>query len=353
MELRVYNGNMKVKDYVLKALQEKVGSYISGEDLSDSLHVSRAAVWKAINALREEGYTIEAVTNRGYVLRDSTEDLTEAGIRNGLSSKYKRNSITVYDSTDSTNLRAKQMLLDLNDTKIHGAVIAASQQTAGRGRLGRSFFSPQDGIYLSIIIRPEFDMSKSQLITVAAAAAVSRAIDEVCFGLNPDSDEPVTMIKWVNDLYISGLKVCGILTEATTDFETGTIQNLIIGIGINRDVSNFPEELRGIAGAVEGDYSSSLLAARVVENTLNYVHELNSASEEKQSYSFLDVYRGRNMLEGKSINVYKGVYRDDPTKEIGGVPARALGIDDSGGLMVEYFGGSIETLTAGEVSVRK
>ncbi len=201
---------MAVKDAVLEALENNKDHYISGEDLSRQLGVSRAAVSKAVKTLRSAGYEIAAVTNRGYMMPSEGTAISEAAVRNALPAHLREMSLHVEDILDSTNLEARRLVLD-GETSMP-AVVIARQQTAGRGRLGRGFYSPRDGLYLSIVIRPTFDMSRASQVTVAAAAATSEAIDEIC-GCE-------SLIKWVNDIYVNNKKVCGILTEATTDFET-------------------------------------------------------------------------------------------------------------------------------------
>ena len=219
----------------------------------------------------------------------------------------------------------------------HGTVVLAKQQTSGRGRLGRSFFSPREGIYLSIVIKPDFDVSKSVLVTSAAAVAVANAIEKVC-GLE-------SKIKWVNDVYIDGKKVCGILTEGISDFETGQIEHLILGIGINTTVKDFPAELLATAGAAEGTYSKSALAAETITQALGYIEDLDSAS-------FLQAYKEKSLVIGKTVTVYQGRYKVNPEDEITGVPARVLDIADDGGLIVLYADGHQEKLVSGEISIR-
>ena len=185
---------MTVKESVLQALTENEGKYFSGGKLADDLGVSRAAVWKAVKALQEEGYRIDSVTGRGYCLTKERAPLTEEGIRQTLPMRYRDNGIYVYDVIDSTNTRARQIAADPSEAKapLHGSTVIALQQTAGKGRLGRSFFSPKEGVYLSIIVKPDFDLSRSVLVTVATAAAVAEAIDAVC------GQQERAMIKWVN-----------------------------------------------------------------------------------------------------------------------------------------------------------
>ena len=332
---------MAVKDSVLEALQKNKDNYLSGEELSGKLGVSRAAVCKAVKVLRSEGYEIDAVTNRGYMMPSDDTAISEAAVRNALPANLRGMDLFVCDVLDSTNLEARRLVLGEGDASVRTpAVVICRQQTAGRGRLGRSFFSPRDdGLYLSVVIQPDFDISRSSMVTVAAAAATSEAIDEIC--------RCKSQIKWVNDIYLEGKKVCGILTEATTDFETGQIDSLIIGIGINTSERSFPPELKDIAGSVSEEglngHEKALLTAAVIEKVVRYTKNLSG---------FMDSYRSRSLVLGKKITVYTGTYRKDPTLELGGRPAFAAEIDDRGGLVVEYEDGSRETLTSGEVSIR-
>ena len=338
---------MTVKDSVLEALQKNKDHYLSGEELSGRLGVSRAAVCKAVKVLRSEGYEIDAVTNRGYMMPSDDTAVSEAAVRNALPASLRSMDLFVCDVLDSTNLEARRLVLGESGPSGNAgvsvrtpAVVLCRQQTAGRGRLGRSFFSPRDdGLYLNVVIRPDFDISRSGLVTVAAAAATSEAIDEVC-GCQ-------SQIKWVNDIYLNDRKVCGILTEATTDFETGQIDSLIIGIGINTSERSFPPELKDIAGSVSEEglsgHEKALLAASVIEKVVRYTKDLTG---------FMDSYRSRSLVLGKNITVYTGTYRKDPTQELGGRPAFAVEIDDTGGLVVEYEDGARQTLTSGEVSIR-
>ena len=325
---------MSTKDSVLEALENSHGNYLSGEDLSNRLDVSRTAIWKAIKALREEGHNIEAVTNKGYMLIPAARLITATGVREGLSDPYKDIDIVLYDTIDSTNIEAKKMALNGAED---GTVVISRQQTAGRGRLGRGFFSPPEGLYLSIVIKPDFDLSKAVLITSAAAVAVAEAIEEVT--------GQEAKIKWVNDVYVNDKKVCGILTEGITDFETGRIENLVTGIGINTTLRDFPEDLLATAGAVEGDYSIAKLAGAIVSKTLDYAHNI----EER---TFIDGYRTKSMVIGKTITVYKGRYKINPEDEIPGRTAKVLDIDDDGRLDVLYSDGTRESLSSGEITLR-
>ncbi len=334
---------MTVKDSVLEALEASKDDFLSGEALSSMLQVSRTAVWKAIKKLREEGYPIEAVTNKGYMMMSESWLITEDSLRLSLPAKYRDNEIHLYDTIDSTNLRAKQFA---TDNAPHGTIVLAKQQTAGRGRLGRSFFSPLEGIYLSIIIRKPLDISHALLITSAAAVAVATSLDEVC---GTDA-----MIKWVNDIYVNGKKVCGIASEAISDFESGRIESIVVGIGINTNLKDFPEELLKVAGAVEGNYSKSALVGRITARTLDLIDQITETAIDTPGAEpdFMQEYRAKSLVLGRNIKVYKGGYRKDISSESGGLAAKALGISPAGGLEVIYTDGTRETLSTGEISIR-
>ncbi len=358
---------MNIKEMVLQTLQENKDKYTSGESLSDSLQVSRAAIWKSIQSLRGDGYQITAVTNKGYRLLLDNNSLNAEQVRLALPVYLRKTQIYSFDVTDSTNKRCKQLLLDgslpggvkvisfpeikspsendINNSNPcdHGTVILANQQTLGRGRLDRAFYSPDGGLYLSIILKPRFDMSKSVLVTVAAASAVVDAIEDIC--------KVQAQIKWVNDIYISDKKVCGILTEAISDFESGQISNIIVGIGLNTSTKGFPKELTNIAGAVQGDFDKNILAAKIIENVLRNISQLNSEGT-LLAPPFMKSYREHSLVIGREIKVFKGTYRQNPEDELGGLNARAMAIDDLGGLDVNYEDGTREILRSGEITIR-
>lgn len=322
---------MTVKQSVLRALGEARGASVSGEVLAQSLGVSRAAVWKTIKSLQGEGYRISAGTNRGYRLEEYPDLLTAEGISAMLPLELAQLDLRVFDEIDSTNLEAKRLAM----TGLSRCAVIADRQTAGRGRLGRSFYSPPGcGIYTSLLLRPRPDqLADVTLLTTAAGVAVCRALEKAA-GVQAE-------IKWVNDLYLNGKKICGILTEGVTDFESGMIESIVIGYGVNfRDDAHLPEELRPIVGSVFGaeppTVTRSALAAAMLA-------ELLPLAEDLSSRSFLPEYRRRSMLLGREI-----VF----SRAGGRFAAVAEGIDDNGGLVVRLPDGSRETLRSGEVSVR-
>ncbi len=326
---------MSTKNQIFRLLMEHRGTSVSGQAIGTALGISRAAVWKGITALRKDGYPIEAITNKGYCLSGKEDYLSAEDISAMLAIAGPTLEIQVFDSLESTNKTAKEVALTEPN---HDIVVLANEQTAGRGRLGRSFYSPQSaGLYLSILFRPSFDMSHSILITTAAAVAVVRAIEK----LTPAE----LSIKWVNDIYYKEKKICGILTEAISDFETGRIGYVALGIGVNCFEAAYPEELSGIAGNLGGGFSRNQLAAEIVNQWYALLPDM-------ETRAFLDEYRQKSDVLGKEILVYQ---YGDLSKE--GILAQALSIDDAGGLVVRFLAGPkfgmIETLSSGEVSIKK
>ncbi len=325
---------MSVKQEVLKTLEENRGEFFSGEELAGRLKVSRAAVWKAVKALETMGYKITAVPNRGYCLAAASDVLSAEGIKTFLHSNNKKEElqIEVRNVTGSTNQDAK---LAAANGAPHGSVFIANEQTMGRGRRGRNFISmPGNGIYMSIILKPLLNASDAIYITTAASVAVYRAIKKVT--------SKDTQIKWVNDLYFEGKKVCGILTEAVTNCETGLIDSIILGIGVNFNirVEQIPADLKGIAGALYYGDTSGVSRNQLVAEILHQVLQLCMDSDNRE---FLNDYRENSLVLGREISILGFC---EPKKAI------AVGIEENGGLIVEYEDGKKETLHTGEVSIR-
>jgi BirA family transcriptional regulator, biotin operon repressor / biotin---[acetyl-CoA-carboxylase] ligase len=326
--------NMSVKGKTLTVLENNKGNYISGAKLAEQLSVSRNAVWKAIKTLQDEGYDICAVTNKGYCLSCDTDILSSQSISKYLSKNSNAFNINVYKTITSTNSAIKELAVK---GEKEGHVIVSEEQTAGRGRLGRKFYSPpRTGIYMSILLRPHISASESLLITAAAAVAVAEAIETV--------SGREAKIKWVNDIYCDNKKVCGILTEASFGLESGGIEYAVLGIGINVKTpeNGFPEEIENIATEVFDDEAfasadvRSKLIAEVLERFWGYFKHL----EQK---SFLTAYKTRSLLIGKEILVISSSSSEK---------AVVLEIDDQCRLKVRMEDGSVRLLSSGEVSVK-
>ena len=319
------------KDKVLAALWEKSGEYVSGESLAQSLSVSRTAVWKAVDQLRREGYPIESVTNRGYRLTSRGGRLNALAVRDAL--RHQELDIRVYETITSTNTVLKQMA---EEGAPEGLVLISGEQTAGLGRKGRSFYSPAgSGLYMSLLLRPSVSALDATALTVCSAVAVAESVEELT--------GQTAQIKWVNDVYADGLKVCGILTEGAVDLELGTLKYAVIGIGINitHPEGGFPAELQGIAGAIQqtenGTDIRGRLAAAVLDRVMDFYREL-------PEIGFYDAYKARSFLLGKPVNILSP--GRDPE------PATAVDIAPDFSLIVRMEDGTTRALNSGEVSIR-
>lgn len=326
----VYQGGMAVavREHVLRMLESARGQYFSGEALAAALGVSRTAVWKAVQALRADGYPIDAVQNRGYALAGESDVMTAESIRRYLKTDLPQ--IAVYKTLPSTNDLARRLAAT---GAPEGTAVVARSQTGGRGRKGRSFFSPPDsGVYISLVLRPALPAEKTLYITTAAAAAVALAVEEV-------AGCPAA-IKWINDIYVRGKKVCGILTEGVFAAETGALDYAVLGIGINvtEPPGGFPAPLREKAGAVfdaaPGD-ASPRLAAAVIDRFFGYYADLAQKP-------FLADYRRRMFLTGQKVTVVSG----DTA-----YPAVAGTVDDELALTVTDESGRTHRLQSGEVTI--
>lgn len=321
---------MDTKQRLLNLLDFHKGEYVSGQQLGEELAVSRAAIWKAIKALRAEGYLIDAVKNKGYCLSAQTDVISAIGVRKYLQPEYQSLGIAVFPTLVSTNNTARE-------NAIAGAsegVVLALCQTGGKGRKGRSFFSPEgSGIYMSLLLRPHhYSADKAASLTTMAAVAVCDAIESVC--------GKTAKIKWVNDVFVDGKKACGILTEAAMSIETGALDYAIVGIGINvtPPSEGFPDELKSIAGAVllspQSD-GKNRLAAEVINRFMNYYLSKNQG--------YVSSYISKSFILGKQITVIG--YDSERT-------ATALDIDSECRLIVRYDSGETAVLSSGEISIK-
>ena len=323
---------MNIKSPLIKLLENNRGTYISGGALAKELTVSRNAVWKTVEQLREEGYDISAIPNKGYRLITSGNTLSEAGITAHLKTENVFR-LDVRKTVESTNTTLRGLV---SGETHEGYVVVAENQTSGKGRMGKSFYSPAGhGTYFSLLLRPGVRAEDAALITTAAAVAAARAIEEIT-GVHVG-------IKWVNDLYVSGKKVCGILTEATFDMESGLIDSAVLGIGINvtKPEDGYPEDIEKIAapltaGPPGGDGERCRLIAATLDNFWELYRDLSG-------HRFLDEYRARSIVTGRDIYVLA-----NDTK----LPARALEIDDECRLVVRYENGETAALNSGEVSLQ-
>ena len=323
---------MTTKEKLLALLEDSKGTFFSGEEIARTLQVSRAAVWKAVNALREDGYTIDAATNKGYRLSPDSDILSPQGIRRFLKPEYRDLDLTVLPTAPSTNALVREKA---NQGRPEGCIIIACEQTDGRGRYGRQFFSPVDsGVYLSLLLRPTAcSPQQATCLTAAAAAAMCQAIEAVT-GQQPG-------IKWVNDIFLHGKKVCGILTEAAVGLETGTLNYMVLGAGVNLypPAEGFPEEIQSIAGSVL-ERSCPEAKNRLVGEFLNRFWDFYAHPERKE---YLEDYRARSLAIGRNVTVLSAGKA---------VSAYAYGIDDDFRLLVRYENGDTEALSYGEIRIQ-
>lgn len=319
-----------MKAEILALLRES-GDYVSGQELCSRFGVTRSAVWKAVGQLKKEGYEIEAVQNRGYKLV-AAEVYGENELRSRIHTAWAGAQLHFHRITGSTNLLAKQAG---EEDAPHGALFVADEQTAGRGRRGRSWQSPPGAnIYFTILLRPNFQPSQASMLTLVMAHSVADAICRLT-GLEPG-------IKWPNDVLLEGRKVCGILTEMSLEREY--IHYVVCGVGINVVAQDFPEEIREHATTVEavcGRHVSKGALLQYVMEAFEWDYDAFAAAGDLTP--LLESYNRR------LVNRDRGVRVLDPKGEWEGT---ARGINARGELLVEDAEGVVTAVYAGEVSVR-
>lgn len=323
---------MEAADKVLELLQEAAGP-ASGEQMAEKLGVTRNTVWKAVKHLREQGYQISAVTNQGYRLLSESDVLSPGNIRRLLEPQAAMAAIDVREVVTSTNTVLKELA---EQGGREGMVVIAERQTMGKGRLGRSFYSPKGGgLYMSVLLRPQFSAEEALSITTAAAVAVARAIDDVT------GDR--AMIKWVNDVYFHGRKVCGILTEAAVDFENSGLHYAVLGMGTNLTdpEGGFPGEVAQVAGSLFGKEAPAGARTKLAAQILNHFFTYYQALPERP---FMKEYSSRSLLTGVDITFQEGETLREGT---------VLGVDSQARLLVRLPDGSEKCFGAGEVNIKR
>ena len=313
---------------IIQMLIDSDSEYVSGQNISDKLGITRAAVWKRISKLKELGFEIESVTKKGYKLLSYPDILNKELIEIGMKSDFIGHSVEVLESVDSTNDYAKKKAKELVD----GSVIISLEQVKGKGRRGRSFHSGKgDGIYLSIILKPGFEPTKAPFITSIAGAALVNTFNK--FNIQ-------TKVKWPNDVLINGKKVAGILTEMSADMEF--IEYIVLGVGINVSGLEFPSELKNIATSfkLEGyDVKKlSIIWQFIYEFELLYNLYLNENTSE-----VVNILRNNSSVLGKQINVH---YMNEIESAI------AVDINNQGALIIKTQEGEVKELSSGEISIR-
>lgn len=316
---------------ILELLRRQEG-FLSGEDIGRELSITRAAVWKGIKKLREEGYEIEAVTNRGYRLTNPETMYNKRELEQGLKTKTMGQSIYFYEETDTTNNRARELALE---GASEGTLVVAEKQTAGRGRRGKVWESPLGtGIWMSLVLRPQIMPAEASVLTLLCGLATAEAI-EAETGLSAG-------IKWPNDILINGKKAVGILTEM--DCEMSEVHFVIPGIGINVNTASFPPEIADIATSLYLECGKTVSRRRLVHKVLERLEEHYETFLRTGSFTaMLEDYRKHCITLGKEVHV------------LGREPffAEALDITPEGELLVRRAdNGKEEVVFSGEVSIR-
>ncbi|WP_295743091.1 biotin--[acetyl-CoA-carboxylase] ligase [uncultured Oscillibacter sp.] len=325
------------REAVLALLRAGGETYLSGEELSRQLGLSRAAVWKAVDALRREGYVVEARTGLGYRLVTAPDAMTEAEIRNFLGkTAVVGRTLKCFNELDSTNIRAKQLALE---GAPDGTVVTADCQSAGRGRMDRSFQSPKGkGVYLTVLLRPHLPPERLLPVTAMAGVAVCDAVEELC-GVRPG-------LKWPNDPVLGGKKLCGILTELSLEGETGRVQYLVLGIGVNvlHVAEDFSPEVAEMATSLSLALGHPVSRPALAAAEIRALDRLYASLLAGDLTPYLAAYRRSCVNLGRTVQLIS----PDGSRET----AQALDVDEDFSLVVRTASGAVKTVRSGEVSVR-
>lgn len=320
-----------MKEEILRLLRSADG-YISGQELCNRFGVSRTAVWKAINQLKEAGYEIEAQQNKGYRLMAAPDLMTEAEIKSLMHTEWVAKEVLYFDTIDSTNTKAQELA---EKGYPSGTLVVADKQESGKGRRGRSWVSPSGtGIFMTLMIKPDINPNNASMLTLVAALAVAKAITSVT------GEE--ALIKWPNDIVVNGKKVCGILTEMNAQFDY--INHIVVGIGINVHNESFPEEISQMASSLMIEAGGKRFhRAQIIAETMSYFEQYYDTFLKTQDLSALvSEYDELLVNRNKSVRVL------DPKEPFDG---KAMGITPKGELIVDTWE-SRKLVSSGEVSVR-
>lgn len=320
-----------MKSEILRLLKES-REYISGQQLCDRFQVSRTAVWKAVEQLKKEGYKIEAVRNKGYCLIESPDIMSKAELESMIKTTWAGRKVVYYDTTDSTNSQAR---LAGENAGIHGTLFVADRQASGKGRRGRSWDSPEGvSIYMTILLRPQLLPVKAPMLTLVMALSVAEAVKEVT-GLD-------ACIKWPNDIVLNKKKICGILTEMSTEIDY--INYVVTGVGINVNQKDFPEEIKKTATSLLLEQGTAVKRSELIAAVMRRYEENYEAFMRQEDLSeLLEKYNEILVNRGHEVRIL------DPKGEYN---ACSSGINEKGELIVKTSEGEEKQIFAGEVSVR-
>lgn len=321
---------MSVVNDVLKILEEHKNEFVSGNEISQKLFCSRNAVWKAVNKLKLQGYVIDSVTKRGYRLSADNDIISAQSIEKYLNVPDLK--ITVFDELDSTNNYLKKLAAD---GEAEGRLIVSRSQTRAKGRLGKTFYCSEDiGVYFSVLLRPGKETEKIPFLTVMAAVAVAETVMQY-------TDDEIS-VKWVNDVYKNGKKICGILTEGSLSLENGGLDFAVLGIGINvfAPENGFPEDIADRAAAIfEKGKAPAEIKSKIIAEVLNRFFDLYNGKDK----NYINRYKKYSFLTGKNIDV---IYYDRTE------PATVMDISDECHLIIKTERGETKILSSGDVSIR-
>ena len=319
-----------MREQILKMLLDKNKDFISGEEISELLGISRTAVWKHINNLKNQGYNIESINKKGYRISEIPDDiLTKENIAYNLKSKFIGSNIIHFDTIDSTNDYAKKIANDMED----GTVIISEEQTKGRGRMGRKWYSRKgDGIWLSIILKPDINPYDCPFITLIAGASIVKSLNKL--GVK-------SSIKWPNDIIVNNKKICGVLTELAAEIDK--VNYVVLGIGMNVKTLDFDEDIENIATSLyKEEYKLSrvdIVSEILIEFENLYTDYINN----KDRKEVLNICKKYSAILNKNIYLLKD---GEKTK------ARCIDINEDGNLIVQLEDNSIKQIISGEVSIR-
>jgi BirA family transcriptional regulator, biotin operon repressor / biotin---[acetyl-CoA-carboxylase] ligase len=321
---------MGTREKVLGLLEEHRGEYLSGEGIAKRLGISRNAVWKGVSALKAEGYQIASVTKKGYCLLESNDILSAAGIMKALGNetRLEKENIHIYDSLPSTNREATRLAAEEKEGM---QLVIAETQSQGRGHREHSFLSPKGGIYMSLLLHPEdlpFETESAAILTAYGAVSVAKAIERQT-GVS-------LQIKWVNDLFLNRRKVCGILTEAGSDFESGHLKWIVMGIGINfsTSIEEFPKELwervTSLCPSADGEQEIKLTRNELIAEIIKELLQGGGLPDqrEKKLQELLQEYQGRLLYRGERRRILSVAEKEEA------FIARIEGVDQDGRLLV-------------------
>ncbi|SKA07436.1 biotin--[acetyl-CoA-carboxylase] ligase [Selenihalanaerobacter shriftii] len=319
------------KQQVLQILHDNESEYISGQKLSDQLKVSRTTIWKYVKSLREQGYLIDSSSKLGYRLIKAPDILSPEEIKRDLETDVLGSEVIYYEQVESTNNLAE---VKARKGAIEGTIIIAKEQVGGKGRLGREYFCPSEGVWFSVILRPDLKPTFASQLNFVAAVALARTIEQLT-NLQPG-------IKWPNDILINQRKVSGILTEMNAEIDR--VNYVILGLGINLNIekAEFPEELIRKATSVKEEFGKEVSK---LDFFLSLLHELEKEYVKLQEDGFgsvLQGWRDYNITLGKEVKV-------NNVREV--LKGQAIDVDDEGALLIKLEDGTVERVIAGDVTL--